>query len=150
GLTGCACGGEIEVCISVGPGPKPGVVTVVGMPLGVDTPGLPPRIPPAPGKLPNEPPPPPGKPPKTQFNEPGHGRTLLPTVGACAPARPLRTQKATTKDKARGPARRATVSASNLHRRQGMAVPRSHMNPSRKFTCLAPCQSFVPPHSALK
>ena len=51
-----AGGADIGICISVGPGPAPGVVTVVGMPLGVETPARPPRIPPVPGKLPNEPP----------------------------------------------------------------------------------------------
>ena len=37
--------------MSAGPAPTPGVEAVVGMPLGVDTPGRPPRMPPVPGKL---------------------------------------------------------------------------------------------------
>ena len=67
------------------------------MPLGVDTPGRPPRIPPVPGKLRNEPPPAPGAGPSREVPEPGSVGTLVSTVGACATARPANTQKANRK-----------------------------------------------------
>ena len=60
GETGAGWGDEIGICRSVGPGPIRACEIVVGMPLGVETPGRPPRIPPVPGKLMNEPPPAPG------------------------------------------------------------------------------------------
>src|ERR1700678_296569 len=85
GPTGCACGGDIDICISVGPEPAPGVVIAVGIPFGAETPARPPRIPPAPGKLPNEPPPPPGNGPSSEPDVPGSAGTLVSTVGPCAP-----------------------------------------------------------------
>ena len=67
--------------MSAGPAPIPGVETVVGMPLGVDTPARPPRIPPVPGKFGNNPTPEPGGVPRSDAPEPGSVGTLLSMVG---------------------------------------------------------------------
>ena len=118
--------------MAVGLGPEPGLVTVVGMPLGVDTPGRPPRMPPAPGKLPNEPPPAPGIGPSSEPDEPGRAGTLVSTVGPWALAWPVKMLNANTDN--HGQSILIPVSAC-FCRGRGVAVPVFHMNPARKFMC---------------
>ena len=64
------------------PAPPPGVEIDVGMPLGVETPGRPPRIPPVPGKLPKRACRPSRAPaPGASCADPGSAGTLVSTVG---------------------------------------------------------------------
>ncbi len=83
--------------MSAGPAPVPGVEIVVGMPLGVDTPGRPPKMPPAPGKFGNKPPRSPGGVPSREAPEPGSVGTLVSTVGPCAAARSTKNHPASAK-----------------------------------------------------
>ena len=86
------------------------------MPLGVETPGRPPRIPPSLGELPKLPPPAPGAWPRSDDPVPGAGPrsepaapgragTLVSTVGACAAARLANAPTTTANKSPRQPAR---------------------------------------------
>ena len=92
--------------MSAGPAPTPGVETVVGMPLGVDTPGRPPRIPPVPGRLFEFPkvlrPPRAAGPGARRRNLEASARWCRPS-GPCAVARPANIDRTSAHDETSNP-----------------------------------------------
>jgi hypothetical protein len=129
--------------MSAGPAPAPGLEIVVGMPLGVDTPGRPPRIPPVPGKLINELPPDPGEDPRRELFAPGRPGTLESSVGACAATRSAHIEEASAKTRL---AIRANLVAGLMALREptrGRAGPIFRFNLGLEPTGRAPFQSVT-------